>query len=181
MISKRDLIATIIVFGIVITLLLVTECGKPVQAAELWPQWDEDARLDLARCIYAECSLNTPEESAAIAHVLVKTWRDRFRNRGWSVNETLRKYCAVFDRGGVNYHRPRTRDIRESTWKEPLHGKPEQWEWLRDFVGRFVARRVQDPCPVATIWRGRTDIRKEHWTCPCRFTERGNEFCHVQR
>jgi len=152
--------------------------GHQAAAENRWPEWNETSRLDLAKCIRAE-SDNFKRDWPLLAWCLVKQWRGQPFGR--TISGQIRAHCAVFDRGNKRYYNDRQKQIRGSTWENPLHGTREDWKELRGFVSDFTAGKIPDECPVCMWWQGRTDRAFPNWVCPVdRVNGRGNRFCYTR-
>ncbi len=176
LIDSAHIVYSLIGLGICFALLWK---GCSVQAQGAWPEWTEEAKLDLARCIMAESDFNNEREAAAISWVLIKRWRLKKGDR--SIGRVITKYCALWDTRSSKYYGQRKERIRASTWTDSRHGTPKQWRDLKVVVETFQNRKTPDPCPIATHWAGREDRIPPTWTCPCRFAPRGNVFCYPQK
>jgi len=165
-VTRNEIILTLAMLAICLSLFawVITANAEPRPVPD--PEWTAEARLALGVCIVAECEFKSESEAAAIGHILIRDYRKRWPRYQWSINEFIRRYCAVFDPAGTNYYRPRTRKIRESTFDKPLRdhpGEPEKWKRVKAFVDSFAAGEVIDPCPLCFIWYGNTD--KKPATC----------------
>lgn len=175
----REIVSIIVVFVAVIGLLLFADCDNPARADQSWPTWDEESTLALGVCVMAECDFNSEEEASAIGHVLVKRWRMKKGTR--TIEQITKSYCALWDKRSRFYYGTRSTRIRHSTWERSSHADPSKWRSLKKWATRFQNRKLSDPCPIAINWGGRNDRIPPTWTCPCKFNERGNRFCYVQR
>lgn len=142
-----------------------------------WPAWTDRSRLDLARCVRAESDY-FKRDWPLLAWCLVKQWRSQPYGR--TIGGQIRAHCAVFDRGNRRYYERRQKQIRASTWENPLHGTREQWRELEVFVDSFTAGAIPDDCPKCRWWAGHVDHVAENWICPIGpVAGRGNRFCYV--
>jgi hypothetical protein len=144
---------------------------------------DADTQLNLARCLMAETSGYSGKnnsEWAAMAWVLQKRSDQMSRRfkRHVSLDDTVQKYCAVFDRWSRYYTGQRAIDIRRSTFDIPHHGKLKTWNRLEAFTARFVAGTVGDPCPEAEHFGNENDVKgRPIYIEVCReLGQRGNKF-----
>jgi hypothetical protein len=108
--------------------------------------------------------------------------RKRAFTKGVTLNDMVLQYCAVFDRRAKAYYRKRSKDIRSSTFDEPLHGKVQHWTRVRAFVDAFLAGTVADPCPEAEHFGAKSDVKNKalQEVCP-ELNGRGNTFYKVVR
>lgn len=175
---EKTALILIAVMVLALALLLIVPRGS---AAGRWPAWDPQSSLDLGICLRAERDSYNAEEYAALSYCLLKTWRVRNRVRGWTMDETIRNYCAVFKKTDRRYYGKRPDRIRRSTWVKPLHRPKSDPDWtkLRRFVTRFQKKEVADPCPRCTDWYGPTvDEKPPTWTCPLKLA---NWFCYPMK
>ncbi len=143
---------------------------------------DDTTALNLARCMRAETDSYSGEnnqEWAAMAHVL----RKRAKQSKRTLNKTILAYCAVFDRRGAAYYQPRSKAIRASTFEAPLHGRPAEWQKLREFSQAFMGGRIADPCPEAMHFGADYDVGPDSSLVEVchHLGERGNKFFRVRQ
>jgi hypothetical protein len=138
--------------------------------------------LHLAQCLRAETdsySGHNQTEWAATAWVL----RKRAYQKGVSLDEMVLLYCALFDRRSARYYGLRSENIRQSTFKDPKHGRKKHWQKLERFVLRFLRGVVPDPCPEADHFGNESDVQGKTnmiEVCP-ELGKRGNKFYKVVR
>jgi hypothetical protein len=138
--------------------------------------------LHLAQCLRAETNTYSGQhdrEWAAMSWVL----RKRAYQKGVSLNAMVQSYCSVFESRSARYNRLRGKDIRASTFDDPKHGTKKEWQRLKDFVERFMAGIVPDPCWQANHFGNENDVRGKTTlveVCPW-LGKRGNKFYKVKR
>lgn len=106
-------------------------------------QWNDRARLTLARALVGEAGSRVRVDHRAIPWVLARRWRLVYPRHGWSFAELVERYCAPL--------RPwlpltaRRASVRALAWADvpaPVRAIVEAWG----------EGRVADPCPTAIHW-----------------------------
>ena len=144
---------TIAAVTLAIALLAVT-----VRAADKWPAWTDAERLVFVKAIAAENS-GDEDDSAAMGHLFVRTWR---RVGRLGVDSIIRNYCALWNEYSRYYRRPESVAIRNATLTEAPQG-PDAASWVKKwprivaFVDRFAAGKVRDTCPGAMHFGNNSD------------------------
>lgn len=137
------------------------------------PTEDRD-NLVLAQCLLAEAGWNSPRDYAAILHTLQYRINNIPAWSGRSLGQIARQYCvALRHRNTAN---ARHLWIREMTWAKMTRA-PEffpaslnfsrysrHWDNIREFVVRFKAGQVENPCDsTPEQWGSRQDPHPAHW------------------
>ena len=92
-------------------------------------------------------------------HVRIHSYQHATRDETITFAEYMQLYSAVWKTSS-----PRTKAIRALPWGEH-EGRwgGEKWDRARAFVEDFAAGKVDDPCPRALHWGGRTDTAHTRW------------------
>lgn len=168
--SKKNLIALFIICFTFVFLIRYCESRK-VKA--------DNTALHLTQCIISECDQCSkyPQEKRAMAFVLVKRARQYRKNTGksLSLDDQILSYCAVFDKRSHRYYSARAKNIRESNFDKPLHGKKKLWRKLELWSKRFIKNPTsfKDPTPKAMNWGGDMDTERAlraGWILVARYT-----------
>jgi hypothetical protein len=175
----NKILTIILLVGCVITLYMFVDTAQGRSV-------DADAQLNLARCLIAETSGYSGKnnnEWAAMSWVLRKRqfqMSKRYR-REFTLDETILRYCAVFNPGSRYHYGQRAVDIRRSTFDSPHHGKLKVWTKLQAFTARFMAGTVGDPCSEAQHFGNHEDVKgKTSYVevCP-ELGKRGNKYYKI--
>lgn len=119
--------------------LVLTGAVRPLPAE----QWDDRARLTLARALVGEAGWRVTTDHRAIPWVLARRWRAVGARHGWSFAELVERYCAPL-RPWLPLT-PRRALVRELAWERV----PAR---VREVVVAWGDGRVADPCPGADHW-----------------------------
>lgn len=172
-----------------VTLLLlwfVLVGGTQVSAQEPLPkdQWTPEAKLWLARAMVSEAGWTAHRDHAALAWVLVRRWQIiQMRWPEIRFVAVVRRYCAGL-RMEMRALTPRQRWVRELPWGPPqrnLSRYERKWDAVREYVERWGAGYVADPCGGdADHWGGRIDTPSKLWSeVDCGETH--NSFYSIER
>lgn len=127
------------------------------------PELDAETALDLAICIRGEAD-KSEADRAPIAFTLLRRMTlyniaaKKLNRKPRTYRDQIRAFCQIFNRDAALYNDPRRVDIRSSSFDDPVHGTPEEWAALEDFVYSWEAGAIKDPCPLARIWGGRDGV-----------------------
>ncbi len=121
-------------------------------------QWDDEARLTLARAMVGEADWHEPDH-VAIAHVLARRWRIHQQNReAISFPRYIQLYSA-----SLRSDSDRSKWIRALPWG-PMPGPFEQrWARVQKLVNAWGQGLIKDPCPQALHWGGAMDRPARSW------------------
>lgn len=146
---------------LVAAVLLVCFLPTRLFAAPLPPSQDYEAsRRILAVTIVAEAD-GSVQDWKAMSWVLAKRWGIRHKTRPEeSFAAFVKKFASVW-----KVDTSRAKILRQLVWGKSALPKRRRRVWAdaQDFVLRWQAGRVPDPCPTALNWGGTMDVPVGQW------------------